>query len=89
MFVFRSAPAVLPSMALTLTPPHRRAPPGKSRIVAFARSVLELAELGELALKVLDGGVFAGRRSLELALQVIALADAAAARTHNRRSGDK
>ena len=37
------------------------------RLRAFARACLEVSEVGRLALAVLDGGVFAPRRALELA----------------------
>lgn len=37
---------------------------------AFARACLEVSEVGRLALAVLDGGVFAPRRALELAKTV-------------------
>ena len=40
------------------------------RMRAFARACLELTEVGRLALAVLDGGVFAPRRALELAKTV-------------------
>lgn len=36
------------------------------RMWAFARACLEVSEVGRLALAVLDGGVFAPRRALEL-----------------------
>jgi len=41
------------------------------RLRAFARACLELSETGRLALAVLDGGLFASRRALELAAQVL------------------
>jgi hypothetical protein len=44
----------------------------RARIVAFARACLEISEAGRLALAVLDGGVFAPRRALELAAMVAA-----------------
>lgn len=37
------------------------------RMQAFARAYLEVSEVGRLALAVLDGGLFAPRRALELA----------------------
>ena len=37
---------------------------------AFARACLEVSEVGRLALAVLDGGLFAPRRALELAKTV-------------------
>ncbi len=59
----------------------------KSRVVALARAAIELTDLGALALRVLDGGIFAPRRALELALKVIA--EAEEAKAQNRRSGDR
>jgi integrase len=59
----------------------------KSRVIALARAAIELTELGALALQVLDGGIFAPGRALKLALQIIAMADAAKAQ--NRRKGDR
>ena len=44
----------------------------RARVVAFARACLEVTEAGRLALAVLDGGVFAPRRALELAAMVAA-----------------
>jgi len=41
------------------------------RLHAFARACLELSETGRLALAVLDGGLFASRRALELAAHVL------------------
>jgi hypothetical protein len=41
------------------------------RLRAFARACLELSETGRLALAVLDGGLFASRRALELAAHVL------------------
>jgi hypothetical protein len=52
---------------------QQAAEPG--RLVAFARAYLELTEEGRLALAVLDGGVFAPRRALELAAHVSAQAE--------------
>ena len=43
----------------------------RGRVVAFARAYLELTEAGRLALAVLDGGVFAPRRALQLAAMVV------------------
>ena len=37
------------------------------RMRTFARACLEVSDVGRLALAVLDGGVFAPRRALELA----------------------
>ena len=45
-------------------------PVESERMRAFARACLELTEVGRLALAVLDGGVFAPRRALELAKTV-------------------
>jgi hypothetical protein len=42
-------------------------PAEPERLRAFARACLEVSEVGRLALAVLDGGVFAPRRVLELA----------------------
>ena len=41
------------------------------RLRAFARACLELSETGRLALAILDGGLFASRRALELAVHVL------------------
>jgi hypothetical protein len=41
------------------------------RLREFARACLELSETGRLALAVLDGGLFASRRALELAAHVL------------------
>jgi hypothetical protein len=41
------------------------------RLRAFARACLEMSETGRLALAVLDGGLFASRRALELAAHVL------------------
>ena len=41
------------------------------RLRAFARAFLEADALGRLALAVLDGGLFAGRRALELAAALL------------------
>ncbi len=43
----------------------------RGRVLAFARACLEITEAGRLALAVLDGGVFAPRRALELAAMVV------------------
>jgi hypothetical protein len=63
---------------------QRRESVERARVVAFARACLELTEAGRLALAVLDGGVFAPRRALELAT-IFAAVPAAAAR---RASGE-
>ncbi|HKO49968.1 MAG TPA: hypothetical protein VJV79_19690 [Polyangiaceae bacterium] len=42
-----------------------------ARLVAFARACLQLSETGRLALAVLDGGLFAPTRALELAARVL------------------
>jgi hypothetical protein len=55
---------------------QRREPVERARVVAFARACLELTEMGRLALAVLDGGVFAPRRALELAAMVTAVPEA-------------
>jgi hypothetical protein len=52
---------------------QRREPVERARVLAFARACLELTEVGRLALAVLDGGVFAPRRALELAAIVTAI----------------
>ncbi len=44
------------------------------RLQVFARACLEMSETGRLALAVLDGGLFASRRALELAVRVRDLA---------------
>jgi len=54
---------------------QRRESVERVRLVAFARACLELNETGRLALAVLDGGVFAPRRALELAAMVAAVPD--------------
>ena len=51
---------------------------------SFARACLEVTDVGRLALAVLDGGVFAPRRALELAKLVH---DTAAAKSCERLSG--
>ena len=43
----------------------------------FARAVLELDELGRIALAVLDGGLFVGTRVVELAAAYLAGTDEA------------
>jgi hypothetical protein len=43
-----------------------------ARLREFARGCLEMSEVGRLALAVLDGGLFAPRRALELAARVLA-----------------
>ena len=58
-------------------------PVESERMRAFARACLDLTEVGRLALAVLDGGVFAPRRALELAKTV---ADTVAARPAANRS---
>jgi hypothetical protein len=55
---------------------HRRESVERARVVAFARACLEVTEAGRLALSVLDGGVFAPRRALELAAIVAAVPSA-------------
>ena len=55
------------------------------RLRAFARACLELSEPGRLALAVLDGGLFASRRALELAAYVTR--EAGEARQLERKSG--
>ncbi|HTQ06561.1 MAG TPA: hypothetical protein VMI54_22030 [Polyangiaceae bacterium] len=52
---------------------QRRESVDRARVVAFARACLELTEAGRLALAVLDRGVFAPRRALELAVMVAAV----------------
>ena len=54
-------------------------PVESERMRAFARACLELTEVGRLALAVLDGGVFAPRRALELANIITVAVTAAAA----------
>ena len=49
-----------------------RRPAELSRLPGFARACLELTEAGRLALAVIDGGVFAPRRALELAEHIVA-----------------
>ena len=58
-------------------------PTEPERMRAFARACLEVNEMGRLALAVLDGGVFAPRRALELAKTV---ADAVGATPAAKRS---
>jgi hypothetical protein len=48
-----------------------RAPIASARMIAFARTCLEGSAVGRLALAVLDGGVFAPRRAIELAKVVL------------------
>jgi hypothetical protein len=48
-----------------------RSPAELARLQSFARACLELTEAGRLALAVLDGGLFAPRRALELAEHVV------------------
>jgi hypothetical protein len=50
-----------------------------ARLREFARACLELSETGRLALAVLDGGLFASRRALELAAHVLRYAEQHAA----------
>ena len=47
-----------------------------ARLREFARACLEMSKAGRLALAVLDGGLFAPRRALELAAHVVAGAGA-------------
>jgi hypothetical protein len=53
------------------------------RLRTFAAACLEVSEVGRLALGVLEGGVFAPRRGLELARVV---GDAAEARSATRQA---
>jgi hypothetical protein len=50
---------------------ERREAVSVERARAFARACLEMTELGRAAMAVLDGGVFAGARVVELAGRVV------------------
>ena len=63
--------ALLATQARTLLTAGASGIPVESeRMRACARACLEVSEVGRLALAVLDGGVFAPRRALELAKTV-------------------
>ena len=49
-----------------------REPAELKRLQGFARACLEMTDVGRLALAVLDGGLFAPRRALELAEHIMA-----------------
>jgi hypothetical protein len=49
-----------------------REPADLARLQGFARACLEMTDVGRLALAVLDGGLFAPRRALELAEHIMA-----------------
>jgi hypothetical protein len=50
----------------------QREPAEVVRMQGFARACLEMTDVGRLALAVLDGGLFAPRRALELAEHIMA-----------------
>jgi hypothetical protein len=50
----------------------QREPAELARLQGFARACLEMTDVGRLALAVLDGGLFAPRRALELAEHIMA-----------------
>jgi hypothetical protein len=49
-----------------------RQPAELARLQGFARACLEMTDVGRLALAVLDSGLFAPRRALELAEHIMA-----------------
>jgi hypothetical protein len=50
---------------------ERREPVPMTRARAFARACVEMTEMGRVAIGVMDGGVFAGARLVELAERVV------------------
>ena len=50
---------------------ERREPVSMGRARAFARACVEMTEMGRAAMAVMDGGVFAGARLVELAERVV------------------
>jgi hypothetical protein len=64
---------------------ERREPVAMARARAFARASVEMTEIGRAAMAVMDGGVFAGARLVELAERVVRDAgDAVVAGVENR-----
>jgi hypothetical protein len=58
---------------------ERREAVSVERARAFARACVEMTERGRAAMGVMDGGVFAGARLVELAERVVRDGEAAAA----------
>src|SRR5258708_18932861 len=77
--VFRAAPRALLEAASS------RHPVEVDWLGAFARAFLDADELGRLALAVLHGGLFAGRRTVELAAAVVETETDAEAVGHRRQ----
>jgi len=50
---------------------ERREPVSVARARAFARACVEMTEIGRAAMAVMDGGVFAGTRLVELAEKTV------------------
>jgi hypothetical protein len=50
---------------------ERREPVSVARARAFARACVEMTETGRAAMGVMDGGVFAGARLVELAEKIV------------------
>jgi hypothetical protein len=69
------ATALVAEARALLAAAQRREPVAVARASAFARACLEATEIGRLAMNVMDGGVFAGARLVELAEKVVLDAD--------------
>jgi hypothetical protein len=65
----------------------QREPAELARLQGFARACLELTDVGRLALAVLDGGLFAPRRALELAEHIMAATGEAASESRPAVAG--
>jgi hypothetical protein len=72
------------AMALLELARHRE-PIDATRAERFARAVLESMPLGRPALGVLDGGVFAAARLIELAAAVLATLSSANDANHDQK----
>jgi hypothetical protein len=71
------------AQSLLASAAHRE-PAELARLQGFARACLELTDVGRLALSVLDGGLFAPRRALELAEHIMAATAEVAADAEQR-----
>ena len=65
------ATALVAEARALLAAAERREAVPMARARAFARACVEMTEMGRAAMAVMDGGVFAGARLVELAERVV------------------